>query len=97
MDRIEDILTASSWESCHHCEYDQQNLTRLMEEMRLVSNIGQRDLAIHMYEEIDRSTTNRVIFDFHTLLNSVENLQFQQAAKYFTKPRTTDWRGEYFT
>ncbi|KAH8282565.1 hypothetical protein KR054_008433 [Drosophila jambulina] len=97
IDRVRGILN----DSCHEgfpsgsAEKD-QDMIRLIDEMRLMGNTGQRDLAIQMYEEIDRSTTNRTIFGFVTLLNSVENLQFEQASRFFTKPRSTEWRGEYF-
>ncbi|KAI8042298.1 hypothetical protein M5D96_003600 [Drosophila gunungcola] len=101
MERIEGIFTACSWKNSCDCatnqEYGEHGLTRLMNEMRLASLTGQRDLAIHIYEELDSSTSNRVIFEFVTLLNSVETLQFEQAARYFIKPRTTDWSGHYFT
>ncbi|XP_016980816.1 uncharacterized protein LOC108045874 isoform X2 [Drosophila rhopaloa] len=101
MDRIEGIFAGCSWTNSCDCatyqEYGEHGLTRLMNEMRLASNTGQRDLAIHMYDEIDHSTANRIIFDFVTLLNSVETLQFEQAARYFMKPRTRDWSGHYFT
>ncbi|XP_017042324.2 LOW QUALITY PROTEIN: uncharacterized protein LOC108088828 [Drosophila ficusphila] len=101
MDRIEGILTACSWKnSCDvatRSEFWDHSLNRMMNEMRLASNTGQRDLAIQIYEEIDKSTFNRIIFDFVTLLNSVETLRFEQAAKYFSTPRTTDWSGNYFT
>ncbi|KMY89783.1 uncharacterized protein LOC6731997 isoform X4 [Drosophila simulans] len=101
MDRIEGVFTACCWknncDSAQNQDQEEHGLNRMMNEMRLVSNTGQRDLAIHMYDEIDHSTTNRIVFDFVTLLNSVENLQFEQAARYFTKPRTTDWSGYYFT
>ncbi|XP_043654897.1 uncharacterized protein LOC122621175 isoform X2 [Drosophila teissieri] len=97
MERIEGVFTACCWKSTSNKEHGEHGLNRLMNEMRLVSSSGQRDLAIHMYDEINHSTTNRVIFDFVTLLNSVECLQFEQAARYFAKPRTTDWSGYYFT
>ncbi|KAH8353066.1 hypothetical protein KR084_008669 [Drosophila pseudotakahashii] len=101
MDRIEGLLTACSWKNSCDCatnqEYGEHGLARLMNEMRLVSNCGQRDLAMQMYEEIDSSTSNRIVFDFVTLLNGVETLQFQQAARYFKKTRTSDWSGHYFT
>ncbi|XP_017065339.2 LOW QUALITY PROTEIN: uncharacterized protein LOC108104018 [Drosophila eugracilis] len=101
MDRIEGIFTACSWKNNCDCstlmEHGEHGLTRLMNEMRLLSNSGQRDLAIQMYEEIDHNTENRIIFDFVTLLNSVETLQFEQAARYFMKPQTSDWSGHYFT
>ncbi|XP_026835200.1 uncharacterized protein LOC6542520 isoform X3 [Drosophila erecta] len=98
MERIEGVFTACCWKNNADSTSNQdRGLNRLMHDMRLVSCTGQRDLAIHMYEEIDHSTTNRIIFDFLTLLNSVETLQFEQAARYFTKPRTTDWSGYYFT
>ncbi|XP_070855159.1 uncharacterized protein [Drosophila suzukii] len=101
MDRIEGIVTACNWKNSFdfptHQDYGEHGLTRLMNEMRLVSQSGQRDLAIHIFEEIDKSTPNRIIFDFVTLINSVETLQFEQAARYFMKPRTSDWSGHYFT
>jgi len=101
MDRIEGIVTSCNWKNSFDCpthqDYGEHGLTRLMNEMRLVSHSGQRDLAIHIFEEIDKSTPNRIIFDFVTLINSVETLQFEQAARYFMKPRTSDWSGHYFT
>ncbi|KAH8334518.1 hypothetical protein KR059_011090 [Drosophila kikkawai] len=98
IDRVHGILTVCCYEGFPSgLPAKDKDLIRLMDEMRLLSNTGQRDLAIHMYEEIDRSATNRVIFGFATLINSVENLQFQQAATFFTKPRRTEWRGDYFT
>ncbi|KAH8242042.1 hypothetical protein KR038_010129 [Drosophila bunnanda] len=97
IERVRGILTACSYEGLPSSQKTKdQNMIRLMNEMRLVGNIGQRDLAITMYDEIDNSTTNRVLFSFVTLINNVENLQFQQAARFFTKPRSTDWRGEVF-
>ncbi|KAH8356242.1 hypothetical protein KR200_009272 [Drosophila serrata] len=97
IDRVREILNTARFEGFPSSQTSKdQNMIRLMDEMRLLGNSGQRDLAINMYDEIDRNTTSRVNFDFLTLLNSVENLQFEQAAKFFTKPRSTDWRGEYF-
>ncbi|KAH8249225.1 hypothetical protein KR032_007428 [Drosophila birchii] len=97
IDRIRGILNAFCYNGLPGAQNaNDLNLIRLMDEMRLLANSGQLDLAINMYDEIDRSTTNRPLFDFITLLNSVENLQFQQAAKYFIKPRSNDWLGEHF-
>ncbi|XP_039226875.1 uncharacterized protein LOC6527286 isoform X2 [Drosophila yakuba] len=97
MERIEGLFTACCWKNTSNQDRGEHGLNKLMYEVRLVSHTGQRDLAIHMYDEINHSTTNRISFDFVTLLNSVECLQFEQAARYYTKPRTTDWSGYYFT
>lgn len=100
MERVEGILNACTWQCCDNNmdqEYDQQNLIRLMDEMRMVAQIGLRDMAIQMYGEIKNQTANKINFDYVTLLNSVENLQFAQAARYFMKPRSSEWSGVYFT
>ncbi|KAH8240757.1 hypothetical protein KR026_004840 [Drosophila bipectinata] len=100
MERVEGILNNCSWQCCDNNleqEYDQLNLVRLMDEMRMVSQIGLRDMAIQMYGEIKNQTTSQINFDYVTLLNSVENLQFAQAARYFQKPRSSEWSGVYFT
>ncbi|KAH8305302.1 hypothetical protein KR018_007885 [Drosophila ironensis] len=101
MVRVEGILAACTWQGTCGCgvqqEYELLTQIRQMEDMRMISQIGRRDLAIQMYEEIRHSSTNKIVFDFVTLLNSVETLQFAQAARYFQKPRSTEWSGYYFT
>ncbi|KAH8412760.1 hypothetical protein KR009_005401 [Drosophila setifemur] len=101
MDRIENMLSFCRFQSSCKCVMQQDNeqkrIIRRMDDLRMVSQVGQRDMAIHMFEEIKHCGPNRITFDFITLLNSVENLQFQQASRYFLTPRTTDWSGVYFT
>ncbi|XP_001356503.3 uncharacterized protein [Drosophila pseudoobscura] len=100
MERIERLLAACSWESVCNCvvnfEYEQLHMIHLMEEVRLMCLIGERELAGQIFEDLRDSNSHQLLFNFYNFLNSLENAKFRQASRYFRNPVGGGWVGEYF-
>lgn len=100
MERIEDLVTCCAWDSQTNCidnlETEGMRTRRLMEEYRYMCLVGECTLAKYMFNEINAASSNQLLFHFYVFLHSVENLNFDVAAKYVLKEMDNNWHGTFF-
>jgi len=100
MERIEQLLTACSWESPSNCVIHYANeeirVRRLMAEYRNMRNIGECVLAKQMLAELKTGCNSKLLINFYIFLTSVESLNFKQASTYLLTERERNWNGDYF-